>query len=81
VLIIAIPFLIVAAIALSELLLLLLLVPIYVLIRSAFKRPWIIDVSHGNDHVATESVRGWAAAGDRVEQIAETIRTDGLYRG
>ena len=79
VLIIAIPFLVIAAIALSEFLLLLLLIPVYVMIRIAFRRPWYIDVSRGDDHVATESVIGWRAAGERVREAGRFIEANGRY--
>ncbi len=40
----------------------------------------MVDVVHGHDHVATELVEGWDAAGERVAQIARTIRSEGFYR-
>ena len=72
-LIILIPVLIVLAAALIEFLLILLLIPIVLLGRIALRRPWIVEVLGPDDHYYTESVKGFAASGAHVKQIAQAI--------
>lgn len=73
-LIIAIPVLVFAAVFLGEVLLLLLLLPFFVLLRIAFKRPWTVDVRPAADRrkvAHVERVVGWRAAGERAQALAK----------
>lgn len=74
---ILLPIVLLLAILFGELLLMLLLLPAALLLRIAFKRPWVIEVRRDGklDHV--ELVGGWSAAGERVIAIADRIRAVG----
>jgi len=69
-----IPVVLVFALVIGEVLVLLLLLPVFVLLRVAFGRPWIVDVYRGEQYVRSERVVGWRAAGERVDTIADEIR-------
>ena len=64
----------VAAVAFGEFLLLLLLMPFWVLARSIFGTPWIIEVkAAGTGLVHQEAVAGWDASQRRIEELGREI--------
>lgn len=70
---IALPFVAVLVLLLGELLLLLLLLPVAVLLRVAFGRPWVVEaveVTRGRPLLWSEPVRGWTESGLRVHDLA-----------
>lgn len=72
------PVILVAAIAMGELLLLLMLVPFWLLARSLFGTPWIIEVHRsGRGLVHQEAVSGWGASQRRIEELAREIGATG----
>lgn len=75
--IIALPLIVFAFVAMLELLVLLLLLPIAMLIRVAFGGAWPIEVFRGRELQTTEYVKGWSASGERMHQLAEQIRLRG----
>ena len=72
---IALPIIILALLVVGEVFLLLLLLPLFVLARVAFKQPWVVEVTHYRTLVHAESVVGWGAAGERARALAEELRT------
>lgn len=72
-LVIFIPVLLLALLVAAEFLLLLLLLPLWVLARSLLGTPGIIVVRRDRKIVAEEAVRGWTAAGNRIDQIKSLI--------
>lgn len=68
----ALPALIVLALVLSELILLLLLLPIFVLARAIFGMPWTIEVHKpwSRKLIHSEDVKGWGASGERIRALA-----------
>lgn len=72
--IIALPIIVLALLVMGEVLLLLLLLPLFVLARVAFKRPWIVEVTRKGKVVRAEAVVGWGAAGQRAQAIADELR-------
>jgi hypothetical protein len=69
-----VPFLVILAFVVGELLLLLLLFPFFVLARSVFGTPWIIEVTLKGKVVQVEAVQGWAASSKRIEGLAAALR-------
>lgn len=72
--VIAVPFILVFALMFAELLLLLLVLPIWILVRLARGGRWPIEVFIGRTLINTESVRGWGASRERMLETAEAIR-------
>lgn len=73
--IIALPIIVLALLVVGELLLLLLLLPLFVLARVAFKKPWIVEVTRKRKVVHAEAVVGWGAAGERARVLADELRS------
>lgn len=71
------PAIVIGLVVLGEALLLLLLLPVFVLARVAFGKPWIVEVVTGRKVVHAEPVVGWRAAGRRIEALAAEIRAPG----
>ena len=69
-----IPLLLVAAFIVGEVLLLLLLLPFFVLARSVFGTPWVIEVTRKRKVVHVEAVEGWAESLQRIEHLATALR-------
>jgi hypothetical protein len=69
-----VPLLLILAFIVGELLLLLLLLPFFVLARSVFGTPWIIEVTRKGKVVHVEAVEGWAESSRRVEWLATALR-------
>lgn len=67
--IVLIPILVVLAVVVGELLLLLLLLPFFVLARSIFGTPWVIEVTHRREVVHAEEVKGWGASQQRINDL------------
>ena len=75
------PVILVAAIAVGELLLLFLLVPFWMLARSVFGTPWIVEVHRsGHGLVHQEAVRGWGESDRRIEQLARQVTAGEFHR-
>ncbi|GAB3436169.1 hypothetical protein GCM10027517_05830 [Phycicoccus ginsengisoli] len=78
------PIILVAAIAVGELLLLFLLfllLPFWMLARSVFGTPWIVEVHRfGHGMVHQEAVRGWGESQRRIEQLAREVTAGGFQR-
>ena len=73
--IIALPIIVLAFLVVGELLLLLLLLPLFVLARVAFRKPWIVEVTRKRKVVHAEAVVGWGAAGERARMLADELRS------
>ena len=73
--IVALPIIVLALMVVGEVLLLLLLLPLFVLARVAFKKPWIVEVTRKRKVVHAEAVVGWGAAGKRARALADELRT------
>ena len=73
VLILMLPVLVLALLVGLEFLLLLLLVPVWVVVRAVFGVPWILVVRRDRKVVHEEAVRGWRTAADRIEEIGTTL--------
>ncbi len=73
VLVLMLPVLVLALVVGLEFLLLLLLVPVWVVVRAVFGVPWILVVRRDRKVVHEEAVRGWRAAADRIEEIGTTL--------
>jgi hypothetical protein len=71
--IVLIPVLVILAFFIGEILLLLLLLPFFVLARSVFGTPWIIEVTHRHEVVHAEQAQGWSASHDQIERLAAAI--------
>jgi hypothetical protein len=67
--ILLIPVLLVLAVVVGEFLLLLLLLPFFVLARSIFGTPWVIEVTHQREVVHAEEVKGWGASQQRINDL------------
>lgn len=77
----AVPALILLALLLSELFLLLLLLPFFVLARAVFGMPWTIEVHKpwSRKLIHSEDVQGWRASGERIRALAaEYTAPDGV---
>lgn len=61
----------------GEVLLMLLLLPVALLLRIVFNRPWVVEVRRNGELDHIELVRGWTAAERRVAAIADRIRAVG----
>ena len=72
-LILMLPVLVLALLVGLEFLLLLLLVPVWVVVRAVFGVPWILVVRRDRKVVHEEAVRGWRTAADRIEEIGTTL--------
>ena len=68
------PFVIMAAVMLAEFLLLLLLLPLWLVMRAVLGGTWPIEVWRGKTLVGTESVKGWGPSRIRMFDIAEGVR-------
>jgi hypothetical protein len=79
--ILLIPLLAILALVLGEVLLLLLLLPFFVLARSVFGTPWVIEVSQGHKILHLEAVQGWGASTRRIERLASQVRGGQLPPG
>ena len=65
----------VLVVALSELLLLLALVPVVFLWRVLAKRPWVVDVTDGRTLVASYETADWSTSQVLKDELAHLIRT------
>lgn len=74
VLILMLPFILLAIVVSLELLLLLLLVPFVALFRIVFGRQWEVDVRKGRTLWWSQPCGSWSDSGARIEEIAEAIR-------
>lgn len=72
-LVILIPALLLALFVAAEFLLLLVLLPLWVLARTIFGTPWVIVVRKQGEIVGHESVSGWQASGERIQQILARV--------
>lgn len=79
--ILLIPLLVILAFFIGEFLLLLLLLPFFVLARSVFGTPWIIEVTHQRQVVHTEEARGWGASHEQIDRLAAAISEGELPAG
>lgn len=79
--ILAIPLLATLAFVIGEVILLLLLLPFFVLARSVFGTPWIIEVTHQRELVHAEQAQGWGASRDLIERLAASINAGELPSG
>jgi len=73
-LIIAIPFLLVGLIALVELLLVLLLLPVALVGRVCFGRHWVVEARKGFSVEWDERSGGWRTSGLRIRGVAESLQ-------
>ncbi|MGC5165729.1 hypothetical protein [Luteimicrobium sp. DT211] len=73
--VIALPIIVLALLVVGEVLLLLLLLPLFLLARVAFKKPWIVEVTRKRKVVHAESVVGWGAAGRRARALVDELRS------
>lgn len=73
-LVLVLPFLVLALVVALELVLLLLLLPFAVLGRVAFGRQWRVEVREGWTPVWDTAAGGWSQSGQAIEQIAEDLR-------
>jgi hypothetical protein len=73
--VILLPVILIGLLMLGEVLVLLLLLPVFVLARVAFGKPWIVEVVEGRRIVYAEPVVGWRAAGNRMRELAAEIQT------
>jgi hypothetical protein len=76
VILVVVPFVAVLAILVGEMLLLLLLLPLFVALRATFVARWPIEVWRGDTLVHAEAVRGWGSSERRMREIE-----DGIGRG
>jgi hypothetical protein len=76
-----IPGVVILAFFIGEFLLLLLLLPFFVLARSVFGTPWIIEVTHQREVVHAERAQGWGASHDQIERLAAAISAGELPPG
>ncbi|HET9657816.1 MAG TPA: hypothetical protein VFP72_20860 [Kineosporiaceae bacterium] len=75
VLVIALPFLLLALTSLLELSLLVALLPVVVVVRVALRRPWTVQVIAPDGALAVaEPVVGWRESGERVAALAAALR-------
>lgn len=75
VVVITLPLILLALTSLIELSLLLALLPVVVLFRVAFRRPWTVQVIAPNGSVTVaEPVVGWRESGERVQALARSLR-------
>jgi hypothetical protein len=79
VLLVVVPFVAVLAVLVAELFLLLLLLPLFVVLRAATVARWPIEVWHGDHLVRAEAVRGWGSSHRRMVALADDVRL-GLLR-
>jgi hypothetical protein len=73
-LVIAIPFLVVGLIALVELLLVVLLLPVALIGRMFFGRHWVVEARKGFSVEWDEPAGDWQASGLRIHEVAEALR-------
>jgi hypothetical protein len=76
-----VPLLVIVAFVVGEVLLLLLLLPFFMLARSVFGTPWVIEVTRKRTVVHVEAVEGWAASSQRMECLATALRQGDPSRG
>lgn len=69
-----IPVAVVLAVFLAEIAILLLLIPLFTLVRAMWVRGWPIEVWHGKQLEGVEEIRGWADSRARLLEVAESIR-------
>ena len=74
-LVLALPFLLLALLVTLELLLLLLLVPFALLARVVFGRHWSIEARRGFTTVWQDTAGDWQASGVRIHEVAAAIET------
>lgn len=79
-LVLALPFLLLALLVTLELLVLLLLVPFALLARVAFGRHWTIEARRGFTTVWEDPAGDWRASGTRIHEVAAAIRSGRLPR-
>lgn len=77
VLIIAVPLIVIALVAMLELFVLLLLLPNAMLVRALLGGAWPIEVFRARTLQSTEYVKGWSASRERIHDLAEQIRLRG----
>lgn len=71
---VVLPVVLLVTVLVAEILLVLLLVPIFVLVRAGLTRRWPIEVIRDGRVVRLESVKGWAASSQRLEQLRADVR-------
>lgn len=74
VLAVVLPVVLVLAIVVAEFLLLLLLLPVFVIMRAAFVARWPIEAWQGDRLVWFDAVRGWGTSRRRMLDVADGIR-------
>ena len=79
-LIIALPFILVFAIALGELLILLALLPVALLVRVAFGRPWTVDVTRQGELVLSRQAPDWPSSTELIHDLAAKAERGDLPR-
>jgi len=76
--IVLVPLIAILVLFLGEFLLLLLVLPLVMVARAVFGKPWTIEVSQQRRLLAAEQAKGWKQSGDRIQQIAKLLRIGGL---
>lgn len=69
-LVLLVPFVLGLVLLVGEVFLLVLLLPVAVLLRILFRRPWTVEATSRGHVLWSEQVRGWTASGVRVLEIA-----------
>jgi hypothetical protein len=69
-LVLAIPFALALVLLVGELVLLVLLLPLALLVRVLFKRPWTVEATSRRRLLWSEQVHGWTESGVRVLEVA-----------
>jgi hypothetical protein len=72
--VVLVPFVAVLAIVVAEIFVLLLLLPLFVVLRAAFVARWPIETWRGDQLVHAEAVRGWSDSHRRMVEIVDGIR-------
>jgi hypothetical protein len=66
------PVVLAVAILAGEVLVLLLLLPLFVVARMVPVLPWTVEARHEGTLVGVEKVRGWRASQERIQEIVTT---------
>lgn len=72
-----VPLIIILVLLLGEFLLLLLVLPLVMIARSIFGKPWTIEVTEKGQLRAAEQVKGWRASAERIRQLAKLLEAGG----
>jgi len=68
------PIVFVLAIFVAELFVLLLLLPVFILLRAGFVARWPTEAWRGDSLIHAEAVRGWGRSRQRMQEIVDGIR-------